>query len=182
VVCTANVCRSPVAAARFAAGLSDRVDRDGHRWFVSSAGVGHYDVALDRDMVKAAATLGLDITDHVPRQVTSADISAADLIVTMTRSQLRTIVAAEPSAWRRTFTLRELARRASRYAPLDGSFGDWLDAAGTACRSADLLGESADDDIDDPFQRGYAANLATAQELERLVDEVIMSGPWPPPG
>jgi len=170
-----------VAAAVFAARLADRVDRDGHRWTVSSAGVGHYDVALDPEMVKAAAALGVDITDHVPHQLTSADLTA-DLIVTMTRSQLRTIVAAEPSAWARTFTLRELARRASRQAPLDGSFGDWIDAVGASRRLADLLGESADDDIDDPFQRGYAANLTTAQELDRLVDELIRNGPRSPPG
>ncbi len=169
-----------MAAAGFAARLGDRVDRDGHRWSVSSAGVGHYDVTLDPDMVKAAATLGVDITDHVPRQVTSADVAGADLIITMTRSQLRTIVATEPTAWRRTFTLRELARRASRHAPLDGGLGDWLEAVGASRRSADLLGESADDDIDDPFQRGYAANLTTAKELDRLVDDLITYGPWPP--
>ncbi|MGH9137372.1 MAG: hypothetical protein ACRD0G_10045, partial [Acidimicrobiales bacterium] len=156
VVCTANTCRSPVAAALLDRRLSRCVDVDGHRWRVRSAGIERHDGGLDPDMVEAAATLDVDITEHVPRRVGPADLNSASLVLTMTRHQLRTLVAAEPSVWPRTFTLREIVRRTEGLAPTGGGVDGWLQAAGHGRRTADLIGASADDDIVDPYGRGPA--------------------------
>ncbi len=84
VVCTANVCRSPVAEAILARRLANVVDLDGRRWTVASAGTDRYHGPLEPDTVAAAAALGLDISSHVPRQVTDDDLDEADLVLTMT--------------------------------------------------------------------------------------------------
>ena len=57
----------------------------------------------------------------------------ADLVLTMTREHLRHVVAMDPSAWPRTFTLKEFVRRAQSVAPATagaGGFPRWLDRAG----------------------------------------------------
>src|SRR4051794_7487323 len=58
---------------------------------------------------------GLDA--HVSRQLTGAMIDDADLVIAMTRDHLREAVVLRPDAFRRTFTLKELVRRARRVGP-----------------------------------------------------------------
>ena len=178
-VCTANVCRSPVAEAILARRLADVVDIDGRRWTVSSAGTDRYPGLVEPDTVAAAAARGLDITMHTSRQVSQADLDEADLVLAMTRSHVRSLVATDPAAWPRTFTLKELVRRSIDVLPSKvGGFADWLASAGAGRRAADMLRPSDDDDVVDPYRRGRAANVEMVNEIERLVDDLLIWGPW----
>ena len=78
-----------------------------------SAGIGRFQTEVDGPTRRAVTSLGLDLTDHRPRLLDAAMVAAdgADLVVTMTRDHLRTVATLAPQAWRRTFTLKELARR-----------------------------------------------------------------------
>lgn len=81
VICTANICRSPVAEAL----LKDRLKRNGYNdWTVSSAGTW----ALTRRAAAqnsqiVSAQYGLDISDHISRIVEKAYLQEADLVLCM---------------------------------------------------------------------------------------------------
>lgn len=156
VVCTANVCRSAVAERLLARELAGHRDVDGHEWIVRSAGTANIQAPMDRNTIAAAAAIGLDLTDHTARYLTKdiLAIDGADLVLTMTREHLRHIVAMDPSAWPRTFTLKEFARRASVVAPAtaeSGSFDAWRSHVADGRRAADMLGHDLDDDTADPY-------------------------------
>ena len=85
-VCTANICRSPVAAALFADWL--RQQPDAAAWQVSSAGTWADEGApASTYSSEVLATLGLDLSQHRSRRVDRAMVAAADLVLCMTRSQ-----------------------------------------------------------------------------------------------
>lgn len=87
-VCTANLCRSPMAEGAFRAlaakaGLADVLDID-------SAGTGASDVGQPptRLAIEVAAARGYDISGLRARQVTAEDIRRFDYILAMTRNHL----------------------------------------------------------------------------------------------
>ncbi|MFD1720183.1 low molecular weight phosphatase family protein [Amnibacterium endophyticum] len=117
VVCTANVCRSPLAQRVLGLRLGGGVA-------VSSAGVR----ALSGSPMCAVSALelpdGADPT-HAARQVEGDDVRAADLVVAMEREQRGALVREAPGTQASVFTLREaaalagaLAERGERYPDL----------------------------------------------------------------
>lgn len=106
LVCDANRARSPIAAAL----LERELDRRG-----MSVGIGVSSAGLNTrggqpavpEAVEAAAGLGLDIAAHRSRPLVEDDLGA-DLIITMTRSQLDAIAPRRAGLGARTFTLVEL--------------------------------------------------------------------------
>lgn len=183
IVCTANVCRSPVAAALLARRLGYVVDTDGQSWIVRSAGIGAFDAPLDRDTLAAAAALDLDLSQHQPQPVDAAMLAEADLVVTMTREHVRALVAADASVWSKTFPLRELVQRATACSSVrNEGYVAWLAAVGEGRKAADLLQASDADDVADPYGRGRRANVAMVETVQRLVGELVRWGPWIPSG
>jgi protein-tyrosine-phosphatase len=85
-VCTANICRSPVAEALFADWL--RQQPDAQAWQVSSAGTWAANgVAASAFSCEVLGERGLDISRHRARRVDRGMVAAADLVLCMTRSQ-----------------------------------------------------------------------------------------------
>ena len=177
-VCTANICRSPVAERV----LQRHLESAGWDVVVRSAGTHASRLTVHRDTLAAAATMGIDLADHVSRAVDRPLLhdDGADLIVVMTREHLRDVVALDPTVWGRTFTLKELVRRgeAAGRRRADESVQTWLSRAGSGRRPMELLGESSDDNVADPYlgsPKVYAACIAELDDLvQRLVDLV-----WP---
>ena len=98
----------------------------------------------------------------------------------MTREHVREAVVLVPDAFERTFTLRDLVRRAEAAdPPPDGvdqdpeAFQAWLGALGAGRRAVDLMGDSSDDDVTDPMGRSRRFYERTAAELEDLVDRFV---------
>lgn len=104
IVCTGNVCRSPMAegvlrslVAREAWG--DRVDvRSAGTWAAPGA-------AASANAVKVAGSAGVDIENHRSTPLTRSLIQGADLILCMEPAHVEEIVHADPAAAAKTFLL-----------------------------------------------------------------------------
>lgn len=173
VVCTANISRSPLAAAILARRLTDR--RFAVR--VTSAGTRSTHLAVDELSVAAGSELGLDLAGHVPRKLTSDMIAeeGADLIVPMTREHLREIVLVDRKAWSRTFTLKELVRLADKHAAAAPDARTWIGALSSHRQPHDLLGDDDSDDIADTYGASMQAHRRTASEMSALADRLAGS-------
>ena len=105
-VCTANICRSPMAEALFrrqAAALNGD-------WQVASAGTwASRGLPAARGAVEAMAARGLDLGEHRSRPVSEAALRDADLVLTMTASHREGIVLEFPFAAGRVHLLSELS-------------------------------------------------------------------------
>jgi protein-tyrosine phosphatase len=177
MVCTANVCRSPMAAAL----LQDHLQANGIEAVVTSAGTHTGGVLIDQEAVIAMEERGLDITAHSPRPLDRAtvDEDGADLVVAMTRSQLRAVAVIGPGVFQRSFTAKELARRTHRamFEPgLDApTFAAWRDAVGEGRLARDLIGDDPSDEVADPYGESLAAHRSTADQLDALMAAITRS-------
>lgn len=94
IVCTGNICRSPVAEAL----LKARVPQ-----VVESAGIGALvGREVDPSARRLAAEGGLDLSRHRARQITQDVINHADLILVMSENQRRAIGHIAPAATGKT--------------------------------------------------------------------------------
>lgn len=171
MLCTANQCRSPMAEVL----LRERLGRIGVDAVVSSAGEMLGGVAASGGSVRTMAARGLDLGAHVSRHVTPDMLASADLVLAMSRRHLRYALAMEPMAFDRTFTTKELARRAARVGPRrpGQSLSVWLRRVHDGRTTAGLLGDDPIDDVADPMGKPDADYEATAVELESLLDRIV---------
>lgn len=170
-VCTANRVRSPYAAAVAARLASERelpVD-------ITSAGflgAGH---RADVDMSHVAAKRGLDLSDHVSRQLDASMLDDSDLVVAMTGAHVVDLVGLAPDATRRILTLRELGAAADSIRPSgwDGpALREWADGP-TRRPIHDLL--DGTHDTADPMGRSMRRYRSAADEIEALVASFFRS-------
>jgi protein-tyrosine-phosphatase len=165
-VCTANQCRSPLAAVLLHARVPTIT--------IASVGTGNYPGPATAPTRAAAAALGLDLAAHRSHQLDADVIDRSRLLVAMERAHVREIVVRDPSAFARTFTLRELVRRGEQVGPrrpID-PLEAWLDTVGAGRTTSDFLGSDDDDDVADPVGRSQKVHDATAAELASLVDRL----------
>lgn len=110
LVCTGNLCRSPMAAGLLrhqleAAGLTDKYD-------VQSAGtwavVGEPASAYAR---RVMSKRGIDISAHRARDISAEMVAQADLILVMTEAHREAIEAEFPEARSKTYLLSEMIGR-----------------------------------------------------------------------
>ena len=154
-VCTANICRSPMAEALTRHALSAY----GPQVIVESAGVvGHHDSPIAPGSSAALTVLGIAHEGHRGRMLTPEIVDAADLVLTMEAAHRDMIITHQPAAAARTFTLREFARL------VDGEPA--RPDENVADRARALVGAAADrrgqrpgtDDVPDPYggpDQGY---------------------------
>lgn len=167
-VCTANQCRSPMAAAILRAKLV-AAGIEG----VAVASAGLLPGGAPATPEAAATVPGLD--GHLSRRLTPEMVEAADVVVGMTREHVREVAVLDPGSLDRTFTLKELVRRARAVGPRAPGepVAAWLDRLSEGRSPLELLGASPDDDIDDPIGRSPSAYRRTAEELEELLDDLV---------
>jgi protein-tyrosine-phosphatase len=176
VVCTANRCRSPLAAALLREQLADR----GSAARVGSAGLGDAGMAATSGTVEVAKSLGLDLTEHRSRAVAARLLARADLILGMERYHVREVVLLDARTWHRTFTLKELVRRGEATGPRAAGEGirGWAAKVGAGRDRSEMLGESLTDDVADPTGGDVADHERTAEELHDLVTRFVDLA-WP---
>ena len=154
--------------------LRSRLDGVGQAVRVHSAGLLEDGRPVTDDGRRVMADRGLDTSDHRSRRMTPELLTGSDLVLGMTREHVREAVLLAPTIWPRTFTLKELVRRARVVGPrpAGAALEDWLAVVGEGRERADLLGDSPDDDVADPVGRGVAAYRRTADELDALIAEL----------
>lgn len=171
VVCTGNICRSPVGAAALRAVLPES------QYAVSSAGT---HAAIDRPAAREADVflqreLGVTL-DHAGRQLSKEQAETSDLIITMTAEHRAWVARAAPRVVQRSFTLLELEGIVSllpsdaRYA----SLGDFAKSASRLRARAKPRGDSLD--IPDPYggpSEGYEESFTTVLASVRLVAAAV---------
>lgn len=173
LVCTGNICRSPVAEVLLRKHWAQ--ERDVH---ISSAGTqAHVGAPIYAPIRKLLVDGGLPDGPFAARQVTPGIVEVADLVLVMTREHRSSVVVLHPPAVRRTFTLREFARVAPLAAPfLEGdTLAQRLSSLGSvAARLRGLAPANAiQDAITDPYGRGQPACLTAVDQIEQTVDDVV---------
>jgi protein-tyrosine phosphatase len=174
VVCTGNICRSPIAEAMLRTAFLRRARATVPA--VSSAGViardGH---PATPEAVQAAAEAGVDISTHAARRLRPEQIRDADLIVCMAREHVEEVRALAPEAAARTFTLKQLVRLLEEGSEPQGpALPEPLArrvAAADRTRNG-LVGESGDQDVEDPLGLALPAYRTVARELQAWCDRL----------
>ncbi|GAB3618037.1 low molecular weight phosphatase family protein [Okibacterium endophyticum] len=173
VVCTGNVCRSPLAQQLLAARLAQL----GVNAVVHSAGTA---ALVGEAMTSQAAGLstgfGVDPSAHRARQLTAAQIEGSDLVLTATRAHRAVVVAEVPRASRNTFTLNQFARIARELGPADRSGARSAQDVVTLIaerRGFALPPENADDDdVIDPYGRPQGVYDASGAAIAEAVEAI----------
>jgi protein-tyrosine phosphatase len=173
-VCTANMCRSPMAAALFGRCCADPLFVRNEAVTVSSAGILSGGFESPAEVITAMAELNIDLSAHISRQISADMVARADMILGMARRHAREVVLLDASAWSRTFTLKEIVHRAERVGPRvpEEPLAHWLDRLHRGRQRTDLVGSSPDDDVPDPLGGSPDEFRATARQLAGLVERV----------
>lgn len=110
IICTANICRSPVAEGLLRDRLAERGLDD---WTVSSAGTWAMATrGASENSVIVAKDYGLDISDHVSRMVEEQYLSEADLVLCMEAGHAEALRAEFPAQSHKVFMITEMSGQA----------------------------------------------------------------------
>lgn len=107
-ICTANICRSPMAEALFNA----RAQKNNDDWRARSAGTwaGENQAATSL-AVQALAERGIALTGHRAHQVTAEDLVESDVVLVMTRNHRDALVSEFPAQKNKIHLMSELEGR-----------------------------------------------------------------------
>jgi protein-tyrosine-phosphatase len=132
-VCTANICRSPMAVALFLDRLK-KEDADWQEWQIDSAGTWALDGApAAKNSRLVMAERGLNIIDHRAKTVDAALLQRYDLILTMEPGQKEALQIEFPDIANRIFLLSEMDEGSITPVkdPYGGPFEGYLETADT---------------------------------------------------
>jgi protein-tyrosine phosphatase len=175
VVCSGNICRSPIAEGLLRRALDRRFGDAAPS--VSSAGTIAFDgSAPSEGSVTAAAERGVDIAAHQGTELTDALIHGSALCVCMAGEHRDEIAHRVPAAGDRAFTLKELVRLLEATRPEVPLEPDAL-----ARRVAEAARERADrgapnpfdEDVVDPLGMPLETYRAVAWELDEWIERLV---------
>jgi len=128
-VCSANMCRSPMAEALFRNLLQQRV-MDGD-WDIASAGVWAYDGSrASEGAIKALRLKGIDLSGHRARGISLAMMHDSDLILVMESNHKEALQAAFPKHSKKVYLLSEMVgMKHDILDPIGGTLADYTDTA-----------------------------------------------------
>ena len=183
VVCTGNICRSPIAEGFLRAALIRRLGNAAPE--VASAGTAGWEGSgAMPESVQAARERGVDIGTHVARRLDASHLAHADLVVTMATEHRDAIAAWVPEVADRVFTLKELVRLIESMPPVVSST-DLVSRVAAAAdrRRKGFTGNPLDDDVVDPLGMPVDSYRAIAWELDEWTERLAegLAGPVPVP-
>jgi len=180
LVCTANVIRSPLAAAMLEQRLGDNVPR--FEVVIKSAGLV---VEPGRQATPGVQTIarrmGMDLSGHLSRPVTPDLVANAQMVLTMTEAHRSSVLRRQPAALSRTFTLAEFVRLSVDRPTEVGQLSTAVDFAHRA-RPRTVPADSPED-VPDPVGLPMEDLESVARQLDRLtiaIAGVITGGRYPP--
>jgi protein-tyrosine phosphatase len=170
-VCTANIVRSPIAAAL----LSGRLRELGVEAVVESAGLLEAEPFIDDAALAALEGHGVNLRIHRSRLLDAAMVRPATLILGLEREHVREAVLLDPSVWPRTFTLKEIVRRgeATGARQRGESIPEWIARARGDRAQQELLGTDLMDDVGDPYGGAPGDYEDAAEEIDDLVTRLV---------
>jgi protein-tyrosine phosphatase len=170
VVCTANICRSPMAEAFLRVSLAERSSP----LTVASAGFLEDGRRVDPHSAQAAAGFGLDISGHLSARMTMEQLEAAKLILVMTTEHRRKVVGFRTAFYAKTFTFQEFVHRSIKLdsALRSEGFAHWFPQLHGDRTGRELLSDDDRISVADPYGKGASAHGVTAQLLRDLCREV----------
>lgn len=134
-VCSANICRSPMAQGLCLA----RLGPEAAGWRVESAGVWARDgYPAHTNTLQILRERGVDLSSHRSRQINLAIVESFRLILTMESGHKEALHAAFPQYAERVYLLTEIAGKA--YDVVDPVGGPFIDFEATADEMDGLLG------------------------------------------
>jgi protein-tyrosine phosphatase len=172
-VCTGNICRSPLSERMFRARVSVPT------LHVASAGTGALvGYGIDGPSGLVLREHGVNPEGHFARALTREIVHSADLILTAESSHRTIVLNAEPSLFRRTFTMREFARLGAELGPIIGPPSDdellrERVARVSAQRGSVQPPEAGTDEIGDPYGAGLDFARIIGEQISTAVNGVI---------
>lgn len=168
MVCTGNLCRSPIAEQLLRARTS------GYSIQVSSAGViADNGAPMPEEAARVSRQYGGDPEGHRSRLLTEAQLREADLVLTATRAHRSSVVQLLPRMSRRTFTISEFVRLSSSVAEHDGlallDSADVVDAARSLRGFVTPPENPDDDDLEDPYRRPFEVYEAVGAQIHERI-------------
>lgn len=171
VVCTANIARSPLAAAMLRRELGADVE-------VTSAGTRARDgFPAAPESVRLGEERGLDLRDHRSRAVTPELVEASDLVLTMSERQRDAVGPMAPRTAGRVFAFREFDRltgavdaTAAPGGPIPERLRWWRDRAHLARPMAPRAKDR--EDVADPIGRPWEHWVALGALLDELIPAI----------
>lgn len=165
-VCTANICRSPYMElrARMLAGPSAQLE------LISAGTHGFNRHQVDAVMAEVLADRGVpasDAAEFASQRLTRELVRSADLVLTAESSHRAFVLEEVPQAFRRVFTLGQFADSVER---VDPSLTGAELVAAVGHRRAGAVDAH---EIGDPYRRGKAAALASADQIDALLRAVL---------
>ena len=128
-VCTANICRSPMAAAI----MQERIARAGLQAEVQVVSAGVWAESGARASANAAVVLrgrGIDLTTHRSQMLTPALVKEADIILVMEEAHRRSIFYMAPEQLSKVYLLTEMAGGYDDVPdPYGGPFEEYVETA-----------------------------------------------------
>lgn len=140
VVCTANICRSPVAEAL----LEDRLHKKGlDDWTVSSAGTWALTArGASHNSQLVMAQYNLDISAHIARMIDESLLKAADLVLCMEVGHVEALTTEFPDEAHKIYPITAMAGRT--YSIKDPYGGSLLDYQLMVAELASLIDQGLD--------------------------------------
>jgi protein-tyrosine phosphatase len=179
LVCTGNICRSPLAErlmrVRLTAELGSAAADSFH---VSSAGTRAWEgLSMDRTAARELLRLGGNPAGFRSRQLVAPQVEGADLVLTATVAHRSAVLSETPEALRRTFTIRELAVLATTLTP----DSDLTRVVAQAAASRSVVPIDYPDVID-PYDAPAHVHRDVANQLSSAIGELVglvLRARWP---
>ena len=181
IVCSGNVCRSPLAELLLREGLAALPGVS-----VSSAGtIALVGEGMPADGQAVARALGVDPAGHRARLLVAKQVRGSGLVLAMAREHRSAVAELHPRAARRAFTLTEFANIARQVEDADfddvrarplgdvaGRLAAVVDVAASLRGVVDHLDEEALD-VRDPYRMGRETYELSAAQLKPAADATV---------
>lgn len=183
VVCTGNICRSPLLEQLLRARYGETVARFSSAGTAALVGEG-----MPEQAVQLSQRLGGSPAGHEPRLLDAALVDRADLVIALAREHRAEIVRLAPRASRRTVTLREAARlleslesapdldlAALHSAPLPDALRALVGLAMGERGIAPPPAAPEDDDVVDPYRQTQDVYDRSGEQVVDALDRIERS-------
>lgn len=169
-ICTANVCRSPLAAAVLKLRASER----DVALSIASAGLDQSGRPVDPNTVAVMDEWGVDVSRKTSRRLEAAMLQSADLVLPMSTHHVRQTIGEEPSERHKVFLFKEFAAIAGLIGVRKAgqSPRQWLSQADEV-RSFTYAEDVVEHEIPDPVGMERAIFVALRQEFSGYSEAIL---------